>query len=139
MTLYWSILYRFHTVWYVDMRGGARTPVERFWDKRYTSFMDILKGYDTQFTPAETKAPVRKERGGFLSRIMSALRSDDPLTLRDISLLIAISALSLTLAFMLAFNIKPSDLAFWQKKSGSISNGTSALPGNEEFGVPAGR
>lgn len=77
--------------------------------------MDTLKGYDAQFTPAEATAPVRKEARGFLSRIMGAMRSEDPLTLRDIALLIALSALSLILAFMLAFNIKPADLAFWRK------------------------
>ncbi|MDP3771859.1 MAG: hypothetical protein Q8Q94_00600 [bacterium] len=93
--------------------------------------MDILKGYDTQFTPAETAAPIRKEKGGgFFSRLMSALKSDDPLTLRDIALLVALSALSLVLAFMLAFNIKPADLAFWRKDS------VSAPAGSNGFDLP---
>ena len=70
---------------------------------------------------------------------MGALKSDDPLTLRDIALLVALSAISLILAFMLAFNIKPADLAFWQKNSRSSSNGADGLPGDEDSGVPVSR
>lgn len=102
--------------------------------------MDILKGYDTQFTPAEAAAPIRRrETRGFFGRIMSAIRSDDPLTLRDIALLIALSALSLVLAFMLAFNIKPADLAFWRKSSVTSPNGTGISAGGDVFDIPVGR